>query len=126
MQGLCGEDAKSASAATSLPDYFETYSQQTQLWCGRRGGTSSGGGSGCRCSFGLEKCMGEHLKRGESRNCFPRDKVAGMEPALAHDVSDSIYRGPESYRQPSVIINHSDGSRIVLSPGLSSVVGRRG
>ena len=61
----------------------------------------------------------------ESRNCFLRNKIAGMEPALAHGVSDAIFRGPESYRQPSVIINHSD-SRIVLSPGLSSDAGGRG
>ena len=44
------------------------------------------------------------------------DSIAGLEPAPAHDVSDSIYGGPESYRQPSVIINHSGGRRIVRSP----------
>ena len=49
-----------------------------------------------------------------------------MEPVLApHDVSDPLYRGPESYRQSSVIINHS-GGHIVLSPGLFYDVGRRG
>ena len=33
MQGLSGEDAASASAAAAAtPDYFETHSQQTQLW----------------------------------------------------------------------------------------------
>ena len=47
---------------------------------------------------------------------------SGLEPAPAHGVSDPICGGPGSYRQPSVIINHSGGRRIVRS----SDVERRG
>ena len=111
MQGLPGENA-----AAALPDRSEAHSQQAQLRGsrGRRGISNGGGWSG----LSLEKCMGEEwLTSPKLGIVFPtRLYCSGLEPAPAHDVSDPICGGPESYRQPSVIINHSGGRRIVRSP----------